>query len=411
MRILWLSHLVPYPPKGGVLQRAYYMLREIAKYHDIDLLAFNQPALISPLYSSLDEGLDKAKAELGAICNSIKIFPITSEKFLYRRYLLATRSIFTKDPYTINWLKSREFESELKVCLLEKSYDLIHFDTISLMPYFDCISDTPSVLDHHNIESHMLFRRANNESNILKKLYFHQEGKRLQRYEEDICPRVSMNITCSKIDADRLESIAPTCRVQEIANGVDLNYFMPDENAIQVRSILFVGTLSWYPNIEAVRFIAYEIWPALQSVIPNIKVDIVGANPPDDILKLASNNVNFNVHGFVEDVRPYFDRAAVYVCPIKDGGGTKLKILDALAMKKAIVAHPIAFEGISVTDGKNVLFANNTNEYIEAIKCLIENDELRTSIGRHARELVESRYSYNNIGLQLSELFEGCVRG
>jgi glycosyltransferase involved in cell wall biosynthesis len=405
MRILWLSHLIPYPPKGGVLQRAYYMLKEISKYHEVDLVAFNQKDLIAPLFSTLKTGIDEAKIELGAFCHDIHFLDIPSDQTKFDRYLLALKSVFTQAPYTINWLRSDEYRSAIKRLLAANKYDLVHFDTISLLPYFELVCDIPTVLDHHNIESHMLTRRAKNEKNALKKWYYKQEGLRLHNYEKEYCPKFTLNITCSEIDAERLRDISPDCQASEIANGVDIDYFKADEDIEQGSSIIFVGTLSWYPNIEAVRFMAYELWPALKGAVPQISADIIGANPPEDIIKFSNENADFRVHGFVDDVRPYFNRAAVYVCPINDGGGTKLKILDALSMKKAIVAHPIAFEGIHVTDGKNAKFAEDVNDYVDIIKDLLNDEALRKSIGDEARSLIEEEYSYNNIGKQLSDLY------
>ena len=409
MRILWLSHLVPYPPKGGVLQRAYYLLREISKYHDVDLLAFNQPDLIRPLFPSLEKGLKEARQVLQSFCRNVEFFAIPSDKNTLSKYQLALTSLFSKDPYTINWLKSEEYGETLARYIAANNYDLIHFDTISLAPYLKQVKGIAAVLDHHNIESHMLLRRAQNETNPLKKWYFNQEGKRLYKVEENFCSKYKLNITCSKIDRDRLRGIAPESRVEEVANGVDIDYFKPDNSVQQERSLIFIGTLSWYPNIEAVRFIANELWPVLTKEIPGICFDIIGANPPQDIIELSEKDKNFRVHGFVDDIHPFFNKAAVYVCPINDGGGTKLKILDALSMGKAVVAHPIACEGICVTEGEDVLFADNVDRYVEQIKSLIDDEHLRHKLGTAARHLIEKNYSYDAIGKQLSDLYQTCI--
>jgi glycosyltransferase involved in cell wall biosynthesis len=272
------------------------------------------------------------------------------------------------------------------------------------------VRNIPTVLDHHNIESHMLLRRADNEANVLKKWYFRQEGRRLQSLENIICPQFTLNITCSDIDSDRLKDIAKDIHVDEVPNGVDIGYFKP-ENTVQLNnSLIFVGTLSWYPNVEAVRFIGHKLWPALKSAIPDITIDVVGANPPDDIKQIGEIDEDFHVHGFVDDVRPYLSRSSVYICPIKDGGGTKLKILDALAMEKAVVAHPIACEGIQVENGLNVIFAETIEDYVHSIKSLLDNNRQRLSIGKAARELIEDKYTYEKVGKKLSDLYEDCAK-
>jgi len=409
MNILWLSQLVPYPPMGGVLQRAYHLIHELSHYHTVDLLAFNQQDLMSPFFGDMSQALDVAQKELGTFCRHIKFIPIECDRASYGKHLLALKSLVTKDPYTINWLKSRTFSEQLKIFLSKHDYNLIHFDTISLIPYLKYVTDKPVVLDHHNIESHMLLRRADNEKNSLKQWYFKQEGRRLEAVEKRVCPQFSLNITCSKIDQDRLIELTGNSRVEEVPNGVDTDYFQPDESIEQQQSLIFVGTLSWYPNIEAIRFIAYELWPRIKATIPDVTIDIIGANPPQDIKQVGESDVRFHVHGFVDDVRPYMDKAAVYVCPISDGGGTKLKILDAFAMGKAVVAHPIACEGIHAIEGKHVLFAENADQYLHHIREFLDDEALRYRLGRNARQLIEQEYAYHQIGENLSALYEKCV--
>lgn len=408
MRVLWLSHLIPYPPKGGVLQRSYHLLKEVAKHHDVDLLAFHQPNLMGPLVSSLDEGIKEAQQVLNGFCKKVEFVEISSQQVRFGNYFLALKSLFTQDPYNINWLKSPEYTKVLRELLQSSDYDLVHFDTISLVPYFNLVGKIPTVLDHHNIESHMLIRRAENESNVLKKWYFRQEGLRLETFEKQFCPQFSLNITCSEIDKQRLRGIAPASWVEEVPNGVDVNYFKPDRSVEQGKNLIFIGTLNWYPNIEAVRFLAHELWPSLKKEVPGISIDIIGAEPPEDIVRLSETDSDFRVHGFVDDILPFMNKAAIYVCPIMDGGGTKLKVLDALSMEKALVAHEIACEGIRVQNEKNVIFAQSVDEYVDAIKLLIENKQLRQTMGVEARKLVEDKYAYEMVGENLSDLYEQC---
>jgi len=405
LRILWLSHLVPYPPKGGVLQRSYYLLQEISRNHDIDLLAFHQKALMKPLFSDINEGLTEAKIKLGKFCRNFEYVSIPSDATNYGLYWMAIKSLISEDPYNINWLKSSEFSKLLEKYLKLNKYDLVHFDTLSLVPYLKYINNIPMVLDHHNIESHMLLRRSENESNLLKKWYYYQEGKRLQKFEKKFCPLFALNITCSKMDKDRLRTIAPASNIEEIPNGVDIEFVKPSGVVQQEKSLIFIGRLNWYPNVEAVRFIAHDLWPYLKDTMPEICFDIIGANPPEFLSELAEKDKNFRVHGFVDDMRPFLEKASIYICPIRDGGGTKLKILDAFAMGKAVVAHPIACEGINTIDGVNVVYANDIGTYVEKIIKLINNADYREQLGKAARQLVEQEYSFVNIGEKLSNLY------
>ncbi len=410
MKILWLSHLIPYPPKGGVLQRSYNLVRELSRYHEVDLLAFNQRGLTGPLFESVETGVQEATLALNHICRKVAFFDIASDNSPWGSYFLALKSLF-HEPYNINWLKSKAFANNISDWLKQENYDLIHFDTISLVPFFPLVPSTVvTTLDHHNIESHMLLRRAGNEKKILKRSYFWQEGVRLARYERRFCPQFSLNITCSDIDTERLLELAPQANVRTIPNGVDLEFFKLKGLPTQPNRLIFVGTMNWYPNIEAVFVHRGKALARLKQKHPGLACDIIGANPPASIRSLSDRLPDFHVHGFVDDVRPFIEAATVYVCPIRDGGGTKLKILDALAMAKAMVAHPIACEGINVTHDENVLLAEGESSFIEHIEHLLCAEEKREALGRAARKLMEESYGYCAIGQQLSDAFQQCVR-
>lgn len=405
MKILWLSHFVPYPPKGGVLQRGYHLLKQTSKEHEVHLLSFQQDDLMAPLFDNLEQGLYESKEHLSALCESVKILPIPSDKNKYTKYFTALKSLLTQYPYNINWLLSEEYAKELQKLISENTFDFIHFDTISLAPFKEHCMGIPCSLDHHNIESHMLIRRAKKESNLFKKAYYMQEGKRLEAYEKKKCPEFNFNFTCSDIDTQRLISLSPTSKVHTIANGVDTEYFNPEPFETKQDSLLFIGTLSWYPNIEAVMFIANVIWPKIKDKLPSIHVDIIGVNPPQELVELSKQDPRFHVHGFVDDIIPFFKKTKCYVCPIKDGGGTKLKIVDALSMGMAIIADPIACEGIDVTDRHDVYFAQTQDEYVDGIIDILSNENTRHTLESNSRQLATDLYSYDSIGLGLSNLF------
>lgn len=406
MKLLWLSHLIPYPPKGGVLQRSFYLLRELSKHHEIDLLAFNQKDLMAPLYKGdIQRGLVDAHQELSKICNDVEFFDIECDSKSAGKMFLALTSLFSRYPYTINWLRSETFSKILLEKISRESYDLVHLDTISLDIYRPLLGNLPCVLDHHNIESHMLLRRSRQEKSLVKKAYFFQEGVRLQRFEKRVCPEYWGHITCSDIDSERLRMITASSDIKTIPNGVDTNFFTPKGLKQDDKTLVFVGTMSWYPNIEAAFFICNEIMPRLRLLRSGVRLQIIGANPPEQLRKFALKHDDIDVLGFVDEVRDYIEKATVYVCPIMDGGGTKLKILDALAMEKPIIAHKIASEGINVTDGVDILLADQADEYAELIVRLIDSSTERVSLGKAARKLALEQYDYTFIGKSLSDYY------
>ena len=405
MNILWLSHIIPYPPKSGVLLRCYNLIKEISKYHNVTLLSFIQNDQLSEMFSSIEVGLEESREALSKICTHVEFINIPSEKYIFGKHILALKSIFTRDPYTINWLKSKCMYEKIKFINNNYNFDIVHFDTISLVPYAREFPDITKVLDHHNIESHMMLRRSTQENNLIKKAYYYQEGKKLLRYEKNHCRDFELHITCSKLDKERLDTIITNLNTHVIPNGVDIDYFQPPKHLEEKYNLIFAGSLSWYPNRDAMIYFSREIWPTLKQVIPDIVMNVVGSSPPQELLQLAKNDCRFKVHGFVDDVREYLSKASIYICPIRDGGGTKLKLLDAFAMGIPTIAHPVACEGLDVKDNYNVILADTPNKFISAVQLLINDDKLRNTISKNARSLVTSNYSFSNIGKTLSELF------
>jgi polysaccharide biosynthesis protein PslH len=235
------------------------------------------------------------------------------------------KSLVSRYPYTVNWLVSRSFSDRLARVLEQTQYDVVHLDTISLA-YYRHLVETHSPgsalsLGHHNIESHMLLRRAGKSGNWLKRLYFLQEGLRLARYEKRHCPEFDLNIVCSDLDGQRLGELARLPRIRTIENGVDVEYFRPGERMGDPRKLIFVGTMNWYPNVDAMRFFLDSVWPLLTRLEPDVSMDIVGANPPDDLYEYQRKDARIKVHGFVDDVRTYLARPASTSVPYVTAAG------------------------------------------------------------------------------------------
>lgn len=409
MKILWLSHIVPYPPKGGVLQRSYHLLHELAQRNEVHLVSFVQREPLLRMYGDVEHGLNECRRALKALCPIVRLVPIPSEQARWGKQRLLLSSLLGRYPYSVNWLKSRAMRAELASLLAEVRYDAVHFDTISLAVYRDMFPDIKCVLNHHNIESHMMLRRGSNEKNWLAKAYLYYEGVRLKNYERAVCRRFDAHTTCSDLDSKRLLAIDDALRTAVIPNGVDIDYFKSSGAPREPLTLVFAGRYSAYPNRRALLFLVEEVWPLLQQELPEIRIDIVGADPPPAAVELGRRDPRFRVHGFVDDVRPYLDSAGVYICPIQDGGGTKLKVLDALAMGIPLVADPIACEGIDVVPDETVLHASSPSEYVIQIKRLLGDAALRHRMSIGARRLIEQKYSYASIGSQLQALYENLA--
>lgn len=389
--------------------RSYYLLRELAKYHQVDLMAFIQKALLTAYYDNPEIGLRDARNHLGQFLNEQHYYRIPSEISRFGRYRLIVGSLLSPDPYTINWMKSLVFQRDIIEQLNRKSYDIIHFDTISFASYLSEEIKIPCVLDHHNVESHMMLRRSEKEQNILKKIYFYQEGIRLRSYEKKVLKNFHHHILCSDIDKKRLLDLDDRLQATVIPNGVELPDSPPIRKPSVKPSLLFVGGLNWYPNRDAIHFFLKEVWPIIKVRIPNIEINIVGKSPSDYMINLASRDASIKLHGFVDDIRPFYQSATAYVCPIRDGGGTKLKVIDALANKVPLVSTTIACEGIEVEDGIHVLFADSPEVFAWQVEKILLDPKKPLSLTENGYELVRSRYDFIEIGKKLANLYNSIL--
>ncbi len=406
-KILWLSHLVPYPPKGGVLQRSYNLLKELARYHDVYLLALVQPDLAASQMKALDEQLLEAHDVLSTFCREVKFVHLPHLERSHWKYREALRALLLFRSYSISWLRSRAAAKEVRRWQDIKSFDVVHCDTISLMPLAINISGAKLVLNHHNIESHMMFRRAEKEGNPFAKAYYYQEAAKILFYEKRWCSKVNLNLTCSALDSQRLHDIVRDVNTMTVENGVDLAYFAKNPATMEVpNTLIFAGGLGWYPNLDAMRHFATDIWPLIVGLCPDVIMNLVGRGKDEELQKVASQyREHFLLHGFVDDVRPYLAAASVYVCPIRDGGGTKLKVLDAMAMKCAIVAYPEACEGIDVENGRQVRIVDSPEKMAEVVVELLRDAGQRKRLGEAARLLIEDKYSFASIGADMASAY------
>ncbi len=404
MNILWISHNVPYPPKTGVLQRNYNLVREASKLGKVHLLAIMQEGILPGEYD-----IDEAKHELGKFCHKIEIINHPSETSKIAFIYLALKSLFTADPLTVNSVKSSHMRSLIERLCKENNFDIVHFDTIGLATYFDEATGSCRVLNHHNIESHLLFRRTEIEKNLLKRFYFGLEAKKLKHFEAKYCPKFDINFTVSELDKERLLKIAPNSNIDTIPNGVDIEYFNPKDAKIVPGSMIMVSGMNWYPNRDAVIYMQEKIWPLISQAFQDISWIVVGASPPQKLLDLASSDPRVKVTGFVDDVRPYLKSAQIYLCPMRDGGGTRLKILDALSMSKPIVSTTIGYEGINITPDENALVANTPDEFVSQISRLLKDPGLCEKIGAEGRKFVINEFSWQVIGHKLSSIYQNLI--
>jgi polysaccharide biosynthesis protein PslH len=404
MNILWISQNLPYPPKTGVLQRNYNLLREAAQFADVHLVAIVKEDILP----GFDEEL--ATRELGEFCASVEAVRIPIERS--RSLFLATafKSIFTAKPFTVNWAASSDLFSAIARAASATHYDAVYFDTISLAEYRGIFGGTRLALNHHNIESHLFARRLAYEVSPLKRIYFALEARKLRRYEHKVAGDFDVHLVVSELDAERLRDIRQGANTHVVANGVDVDFFRASGRLRQRGHLVMISGMNWFPNRDAVLYMVNSIWPAVASSVPHATLTIVGASPPEAVVDLAVRDPRVSVTGFVQDVRPYMERAQVYLCPMRDGGGTRLKILDALAMGMPIVSTSMALEGIPVSNECEVLVAESPDEFARQIGRLVADEALCSRLSTNGRAFVERHFAWPVIGRQLRAALTGDKR-
>lgn len=399
MKILWLSQNLPYPPKTGVLQRNYHLIREASRFADIHLIAI--------LKRDILPGYDPALAErrLRELCASVTVVELPAESSqLYLAWLLL-KSLFTEQPFTVNWAAADGLTRAVADAMERDRFDAAYFDTISLAPYRRQIASLPAILNHHNIESGLFDRRIAFERNPLKRFYLRQEARKLAAYEARIAHEFQVHATVSALDAQRLVAGCPGARTTIVANGVDVEYFAPRSDAAERGHLVMVSGMNWFPNRDAAIFMARDIWPLIRQAKPHCRLSIVGTSPPPDVLELAAHDPQVAATGFAADVRPYIEKAQIYLCPMRDGGGTRLKILDALAMGRPIVATTMALEGIPLAPERDVLVADSPAEFVRQVSRIVDDPELGRRIAERGRAFVEEHFAWPVIGAALESAF------
>ncbi len=401
MRVLWISHFVPYPPAGGNLQRSYHLIRSLAAEAEIDLVTFHRRASLA------GRDLEGARNELSKICRRVEIFPIRNERSRFAFGAGLARNLFQRDPYTAAELGSVPFRECLEARLRETRYDAVHFDTIDLARYRLFAGDLPTAMNHHNVESLLFRRRAPYERNRLAGLYLSLQAAKLERYERRWYGRFTTNLFVS--ETDRLGALdgAPRFDSHVVPNGVDTDYYRPGAES-GAKNIVWVGGLGWFPNRDAVHYLLGDIWPRIRERLPDTRLDLIGSAPPG-LLPPGASAPGVTVHGFVDDLRPLVTAASVFVVPIRVGGGTRLKILDAMAMGKAIVTTSIGCEGIDPADGEEMVLADSTERFVEQVCALLEDVDRRRALGAAARSSAERRFSWEKAGAGFVEIYRALA--
>lgn len=396
MRIAFVTQIVPYPPHGGVLQRGFNLLRELGRKHELHLLAFHHPDELPP-----GEAVARSRAELSQFCAEVEYFPLwPKQSSLHKLIAFAAGAIYPA-PFSVLAHKSAALEQRIEQICATRTPDIVHLDTIALARFREQCGNVPTVLAHHNIESQLMARRADHEAGAAARMYVRAQTRRLIRYEQRHAGNFALNITVSAADAQMLQRICPGAKTAVVPNGVDTDYFAPRPGE-ETPALIYTGGMNMFANRDAVEWFIEAIWPRIKAAVPETQFYAIGQRPSPKVLQAVANDPSIHAPGFVDDVRPWVAKSAVYVVPLRVGGGTRLKMVDAMAQGKPIVATTVGAEGIDGKHAEHFMLADEPEAFARVVIDLLRDPVRRQQLGAAARLRAEQRYAWPILGESLA---------
>lgn len=401
MKILFLSPYLPTPPRSGGQRRIHGLMRELANHHDLSVLAFVDSR--APRRET-EESL-RATSEY---CNSVVTVPNARVGASgAQKRLLQVRTLAGIHTYEHLVGMLEVMQAAIDRMLSEQQFDVVQVEFPYMAAYdFSAGRVHPRLcLDEHNLEYDVLRRTADADVGTLRRAYSAFAWRKLWLEERRAWRRFDGCVVTSVRDEALLREDAPRARIAVVPNGVDVDAFAPTPSEkVEPNTVLFLGAINYYPNTDGLLFFLREAWPALKAARPGVKLKIVGPKPPPSISQWPDPSVE--VVGYVDDVRPHIARAGAMIVPLRIGGGTRLKVLEAMAFGKAIISTTLGAEGIDVTHDKEILLADDGAGLAAQTARALGDEALTRRLGIAARELALARYSWRFCADRISSFYE-----
>ena len=391
MKILFLSPTVPFPLTDGGRIRVFNLLKQIAKKSDVTLLALETQATDA-------DGIAELR-QLG-----IRVHLVPNAPTLPRvSFGTLVKAFLGRQPITVARYDLPAYRQKFRALIADQTFDLIHYEMFHTAQ-FRTETNLPGVLSQQNVDSAIWRRLCSETVNPFYKFTYWTQQLAFQRYERVLSPKFDAVTCTSDIDAAVFQHHCAEDAIKIIPNGVDVTHYLPDFSSEAPAHLIYIGSMDWYPNEDAVAFFADEVLPRIQEKVPDVAFSIVGGNPSVRVQKLAERD-GVVVTGRVPEIKPYFAEATVFVVPLRIGSGTRLKILEALAMGKAIVSTTVGAEGLELRDGEEIFIADEPIAFADAVTRLLTDSELRRRIGENGRARVERDYDWQSIGEKLHGVY------
>lgn len=389
--ILFVSARLPYPALEGHQIRAYGILKQLSKYHDVHLLSILRPG----------ENINHTD-ELAQRCQSIRGVPL---KFDLRENISAgLRSLFSGLPLVVTRYVTQNLQQAFQEALQEIKPDIVHLDLLPLAELIKWIpAHTGIVLNEHNVESDLIEQKRQILSGRLNQWLYRREHKLLSGFEKQACQRADITLACS--DADKNALIAMGAReVHTIPNGVDTNALQPQMADFNPNHLVFLGGMGWYPNRLGVEWFTAQVLPKIVALNPATHLHLIG-NPEPAAAIPAHMRPYITLHGFVDDFRPLVAGAGIMIVPLHVGSGTRLKVVESAALGCCMVSTHKGAEGVALLHNESVIFADSPDEFAQAVLALQHDKNEIVRIGKNARIIAQEIYDWSAIGHKLHSIY------
>ena len=397
MHILWLKTELLHPVDKGGKIRTYNMLKGLKRHHRIT-------------YLTLDDNTAGAAERESALeyCHELVcVQHQPREKFTTGFYAELLFNLASPLPYAIKKYLSAQMRAEIIKRANSGQFDLIVCDFLAPAGNVPFDSGCPTVLFEHNVEAMIWKRHYEVQSNPIKKAYLLGQWLKMRAFERKMCRRFDAVVAVSSEDREQMCDEYGAQSVVAVPTGVDTSFFRPSGNEqSDAHNIVFTGSMDWLPNEDAISYFTEQVMPRIKLKIPDVTLTIVGRKPSPSLLELARRDSSLVVTGRVDDVRPYMERAAAYVVPLRIGGGTRLKIYEAMAMEKAIVSTTIGAEGLPVKNGKELLLADSAESLAEAVIKVLNDKALANALGTRAAATVRENFGWERVAERFSNICE-----
>jgi len=390
MNVLMLTPYVPYPPSFGGAVRIYNLIRQISRKHTLHLLSMRAPDGGDP------NGLRSYAASVTTVLQ-------LDAKKRWKQL----RSLFSMRSFQWRQHENAAMQATIHRLVKEKQIDLIVVE-FSQMAGFTFPPGVPVVLDEHNVEFDLLNRIAAREVSLARRSYNRFEAAKFRREEIAACRSASMTWVTSTRDGDLLKKYAPELRTALITNGVDCGYFARPDVPRQPDMGVFVGATNYFPNKDGVLFFLREIDGLIRRVRPQFHLKVIGGKPPPAVL--AEQSATVDILGSVEDVRPHMWGASVFVVPLRMGGGTRFKIVEAMAAGVPVVTTSLGMEGIPAVHEQDLLVADTPQDFADAVIRVLTDSALSEKLIRNGLDFVRNHFDWSLIGDRVNDALELAVR-